>query len=153
MLQADWMARGVWEGSRVVFFDNHIIDADAPSYVQANISWEAIANCATSAKKVKYRSTAEELRASFTPLVCSTEGVLHREYAAYQKRLACRLANKWQKPFSVTMAWVRIRTQFVIIRSVDLRLRGMRRQICGLGLQDGAASGLAPEHLSYLTLV
>ena len=80
----------------MAFFDNHIVDADAPSYVEANISWDAVANHASSAKKAKYGSAAEELRASFTPLVCSTEGVLHREYAAYQKRLACRLASKWQ---------------------------------------------------------
>ena len=70
----------------MTFFDNRIIDADAPSYVQANLSWEATANRATSTKKRKYRSTAEELRASFTPLVCSNEGVLHLKYTAYQKR-------------------------------------------------------------------
>ena len=126
----------------MAFFDNRIVDADAPSYVQANLSWDAVANRAASAKKAKDRSAAEELRASFTPLVCSTEGVLHHEYAAYQKRLACRLASKWQKPFSVVMAWVRVRTQFAIFRSVDLRLRGTRRRICGLSLQDGAALGV-----------
>ena len=30
-LQADWMVRGVWEGSRMAFFDERIIDTDAPS--------------------------------------------------------------------------------------------------------------------------
>ena len=33
LLQADWLAHGVWEGNRVAFFDNRIIDANAPSYV------------------------------------------------------------------------------------------------------------------------
>ena len=30
-LRADWMARSVWESGRAAFFDNRIIDADAPS--------------------------------------------------------------------------------------------------------------------------
>ena len=37
-LKADWMARDVWEGSRVAFFDNRIVDADAPSYSAAHLS-------------------------------------------------------------------------------------------------------------------
>ena len=127
LLQADWMVRGVWEGSRVAFFDNRITDADAPCYVSANLSWEAISNKAAMEKKAKYRLVAEELRASFTPLVCSTDGVLHHQYSAYQKRFACRLALKWQKPFSVVMGGVRVRTQFAIFHAVDLRLRGTRR--------------------------
>ena len=32
-LRADWLARGVWEDNRVAFFDNRIIDANAPSYI------------------------------------------------------------------------------------------------------------------------
>ena len=142
MLQADWMARGVWEGNRVAFFDNRITDADAPGYVLSNLSWEAIANKAAAEKKRKYRLVAEELRGSITPLVVSTDGVLHREYAAYQKRLACKLATKWQKSFSRVMAWVCIRTQFAVFRTVDMRVRGTCRHVWGLGLQDGAAIGL-----------
>ena len=154
MLQADWMVRGVY--------------VDTPSYAKANLSWESVfARAATAkktkyrfcpaatakktkyrfcpaatAKKTKYRLAAEELCGSFTPLVCSTDGVLHREYIAYLKRLACHLTSKWQKPFSAVMAWVRIHMQFAIFWSVDLRLCGTRRRIWGLGLQDGAAIGV-----------
>ena len=88
-------------------------------------------------KKPRYRLAAEELRGSFTPLVCSTDGGLHREYTAYQKRLACRLTTKWQKPFLRVMAWVRVCTQFKIFRLVDLRLRGTRQRIWGLSIHDG----------------
>ena len=139
-LRADWLARGVWEDNRVAFFDNRIIDANAPSY--SHSSWEATSNRAANAKKKKYRQASEDLRGSFTPLVCSTDGVLHREYASYQKRLAGRLALKWDKPFSIIMAWVRVRSQFAVIHAVDLRLRGSRRRLTGLSTQDGAGVGI-----------
>ncbi len=136
-LQADWSVRGVWEGNRQAFFDNRITDADAPSYLAANLSWETIAKRAVHEKKKKYSSVVEELRGSITPLVCSTDCVLHTEYAAYQRRLASRLAAKWERPYSAVMAWVRVRTQFAIIRAVDLRIRGRRRRLTGLSFDEG----------------
>ena len=140
-----WSEVRSWEGNRVLFFDNHITDADAPCYVHANLSWEAISIKAATEKKAKYWLAAEELWGSITPLICSTDGVLHCEYRAYQKRLACCLATKWQKPFSQVVGWVRIHTQFTIFQAVDLRLRGTRQQIWGLGLQDGAAIGVGHQ--------
>ena len=47
--------RGLVEESFVIF-DNRIIDANAPSYVRTNLSWEAIANKAAQAKKRKYKA-------------------------------------------------------------------------------------------------
>ena len=141
-LRADWLARGVWEGNKVAFFDNRIIDADAPSYVRANLSWEASAKRAAAAAKKKYHQAAEDVRGSFTPLVCSTDGAFHNEYASYQKRLAYCLSRKWDKSFSCVMAWVHVRFQLAVIRAVDLRLRGTRRRIQGYGLSDGVAIGI-----------
>ena len=40
------------------------------------------------------------------------------------------------------MAWVRVQTQFAVIRAVDLRLRGTRRRLVGLTMQDGAGLGI-----------
>ena len=79
----------------------------------------------------------EELRGSITPLVCSTDCALHPEYTALQRRMASRLAAKWERPRSAVMAWVRARTQMAIIRAVDLRLRGTRRRLAGLSPAEG----------------
>ena len=53
-LQAEWSVRGALEGNRVAFFDNRIVDSDAPCYRTANLSWEAIARRAACEKKRKY---------------------------------------------------------------------------------------------------
>ena len=60
-LQADWSARSVWEGNRVAFFDNSIIDADAPSYSPLNISWADLGNKAASQKWRKYQLIVKQL--------------------------------------------------------------------------------------------
>ena len=130
---------GLYEAcdNRVAFFDNRIVYADAPSYQTANLSWEAIARRAACEKKRKYALVAEELRGSITPLVCSTDCVAHVEYAAFQRRLASRLAVKWDRPYSREMSWVLLKSQFAIIRAVDLRLRGRRHCLFGLSVADG----------------
>ena len=121
----------------MAFFDNRIIDADTPSHVSSNTFWQALAKRAAQQKRTKYQHVIEDLRGSFTPLVCSMDAVLHIEYRAYQRRLAHCLALKWEQPYSKTRAWVRIRQQFAIIRAVDLWLRGARRKFRGLSPADG----------------
>ena len=141
-LQADWMVKGISEGNRMAFFDKRIIDADAPSYVKANLPLETVANCAIAAKKAKYCLTIKDVHFFSTPLVCSTNGALHRVFATHLKRLACRWARKVEKPFLVVMAWVLAKIQFAIFWAVNLRLRGTCHCIHGLHLQDGAAIGV-----------
>ena len=43
----------------------------------------------------------------------------------------------WDRPYSRVMSWVRLKSQFAIIRAVDLRLRGRRRRLFGLSVADG----------------
>lgn len=139
-LQADFQVRGIWDAERVAFFDNRIINADAPSY--ANQDWATISRNHALQKHLKYDKAAEDVRGSFTPLICSTEGVLHKEYSAFQKRSSEILAQKWGKPYSEVIGWLRVQSQISVIRAVSMRLRGTRRRIRGLPFEDGAALSL-----------
>jgi len=93
-------------------------------------------------KKKICEERCEDLTGSFTPLVCTVDGVFHREFVAFMKRVAVALAEKWHKPYGVVMCWVRARLQFALIRAVDLRLHGKRKAFHGFGLMDGAGMGL-----------
>lgn len=139
-LQADFKINGIWEAERVAFFDNRIINADAPSY--ANQNWETISRHSANEKHKKYDRSAEDIRGSFTPLICSTEGVIHKEYAAFQRKTGETLAMKWNKPYSQIIGWLRIQNQFAVIRAISLRIRGTRRRIRSLPFEDGAAMPL-----------
>ena len=122
----------------MAYFDNRIVDADAPLGIQRNISWNSSLKAAANEIKNNYKYACEEIRASFTPLVCTTDGCLHREFDAFLKRLSVRLAAKWSKPLSQVMGWTRVKIQFAVIKAVDLRLRGSRKKFRSLGLEDGA---------------
>ena len=141
-LRADFMAHSVWERQRVAFFDNRILDADAPSRFNCNMSYVTAMRAAVQEKKKKYQERCEDLAGSFTPLVCTVDGVFHREFVAFMKRVAAALAEKWHKPYGVVMCWVRVRLKFALIRAVDLRLRGSRKAFHGFGMMDGAGMGL-----------
>ncbi|CAM9457865.1 unnamed protein product, partial [Heterosigma akashiwo] len=125
-LRADFLAIGVWERQRVGVFDNRILDADAPSRFDRNTSYVTAMRAAVQEKKTRYLERCEEMAGSFTPLVCTVDGVFHREFVAFMKRVAAALAGRWGKSYEEVMCWVRIRLQFALIRAVDLRLRGSR---------------------------
>lgn len=135
-LVADIKIHGLWDVERTAYLDTRVVNADASSYISQD--WTAIAQNSAHAKHAKYDNAAEDLRGSFTPLVVSCDGSLHREYDRFLKRLASVLSEKWSKPLSQVTQWVRVKTQMSVIRAVSLRIRGSRRKVRCLGLEDGA---------------
>ena len=73
-----------------------------------------------------YSSACEYCVQIASPRVCGGK------FTAFQcvSRLASRLdlAPKWERPYSRGLSWVRLKSPFVIIHAVDLRLRGRHRR-------------------------
>ena len=64
--------------------------------------------------------------ASFTPIVLSTTGGMGPIATTFYKRLADRLASKWNSSYSQTIGWLRCRLSFSLLRSSILCIRGAR---------------------------
>lgn len=134
-LIADVKIVGLWESGRSAFLDYRIVNADATSYLSQDCA--TILNNHANEKHRKYNNAAEDIRASFTPMVCTTDCVMHREFKKVLSRIAFLLSEKSQKPFSRVQNWILTQTQFSIIRAVGTRLRGTRKRISHM-TEDGA---------------
>jgi hypothetical protein len=77
-------------------------------------------------KKWKYLGACLENRRHFTPFVLSVDGLLGREAKTFAKRLAGKLAGKWQKPCSQVCGYVKARLSIAAVCATHLCLRGSR---------------------------
>ena len=79
-------------------------------------------------KKRMYNQRVTDIeQGTFTPLVFTTTGGMGEECKKYHSRLAELIAIKQGEKYSKTMAWIRAKISFSIIRSAFLCLRGTRR--------------------------
>ena len=78
-------------------------------------------------KRRQYEERIREVEgASFTPLVFSSTGATERISEAFLKRLASLLSDQRNTTYSETMAWLRCRLSFALLRANVLCLRGTR---------------------------
>ena len=78
-------------------------------------------------KKRLYSSRGLEVeRGTFTPLVFTTTGGMSDECQRYHSRRTELLAVKKQESYASTIAWIRTRVPFAILRSALVCLRGSR---------------------------
>ena len=115
---------GFWERGRLCIFDIRVTDTDARSYRHKDPM--KVLEAQEQEKKDKYLSTCHELHKDFTPMVYSVDGMAGREARMAEKRLASYLANKWHRPYSQMVPFVRLRIRMSIARSNSLLLRGSR---------------------------
>ena len=67
--------------------------------------------------------------ATFAPLVWSTSGEAGPSATAFMKRVASKLAEKREEPYSVVMGWLRCRFGFALLRSAVMCLHSARSAV------------------------
>ena len=75
--------------------DARVTDADAKSHCKRTSA--KVLESQEKEKKKRRLEACLERRRHFTPFVCSVDGLLGREAQTLTKRLAAKLANKWEK--------------------------------------------------------
>ena len=121
----DIHARGFWEPSRSAFFDIRVCHPNAESY--RDLQPQQIYRMHETEKKRSYsRRVLEIEHGSFTPLVFTSTGGMGQECTIYHKRLAELISTKKGERYSSTMAWIRARVSFALLRSSLICLRGSR---------------------------
>ena len=130
----DIAANGLWGGRyERAYFDVRVFNPFAPSNRLQSLS--AVYRKHENLKKRAYQQRVCEVEhASFTPLVLSLTGGLGGNARVCLKRLATLLSNKWDSPYSQTIAWMRVQLSFALLRSSI-------QCICG-----ARSSGRAPFH-------
>ncbi len=93
-MRADLVGREVWAAQRDASFDIAVLNADAPSYVNADRPVESLLQQKAREKHDHYQAVCEQRRMSFTPLVGTCDGAWCEETNAFIRRLADRLVTK-----------------------------------------------------------
>ena len=124
----DVAASGFWGGRHErAFFDVRVFNPYAPSNRQP------LPTCYRRHENIKKRAYEQRVReiehGSFTPLVMSLTGGLGRAANVCYKRLASLIATKQEQPYSSTIAWIRCRLSFSLLRSSIQCIRGARSAI------------------------
>ena len=107
------------------FVDVRVFNPYAPS--NRNTTIEKTYRKHEMEKKRAYTQRVWEIEhSSFTPLVLSASGRFAREATHFYKRLASRLADKWDQPYSLMMRWLRCTISFALLHSAIQCIRGTR---------------------------
>ena len=122
----DVAADGFWGGRyERAFFDVRVFNPHAPTNKQ-----QCLASTYRRHEREKMRAYEQRVRevehGSFTPLVMSLSGGVGNAANVCYKRLASMLSDKWDQPYSTTLAWMRCKLSFSLLRSSIQCIRGAR---------------------------
>ena len=120
----DIVARGVWSNLDKTFFDVRVFHPGADS--NRGILKKAFKRHESEKKRCYGERVIQVEKATFTPLVFSTYGGMGIEAANFHKRLASLISHKRGNSYSETIAYMRVKLRFCILRAVLTAVRGFR---------------------------
>ena len=121
----DISARGLWGPFQRTFFDVRIFHPGCPSYRDKSLT--ALYKTHENQKKRAYQHRVLQTeKASFTPLIYSTNGAMAPQSTAFHKRLASLIAEKKNEQYADIVNCMRTKISFSMLKSVLISLRGAR---------------------------
>ena len=144
--RGDLLIRCFWDKSTDCIIDVRICDVNQASYQTRKPA--SIIKSAENDKKNKYLEPCLEQRRRFTPFVVSCEELLGKEADTFLKRLSKKLADKWRRPYSQTVSFVKTRFAISLVRAKNQCIRGSRiptgRISHRVDWEDGSGLALYP---------
>jgi hypothetical protein len=123
--RADIRARGFWTDQQSAFFDIRVFYPHAPSYQSKSLS--SLCKAFEGEKKRAYSDRILQVEhGSFTPMVFSSCGGAGKETEMALCKLATMVADKRNDSYSHTIALLRTRINFALLRASLICLRGSR---------------------------
>lgn len=142
--RGDILIRGLFQRGSDCIIDVRVTDLDCKS--QRNKDPEKVLQNHEQQKKSKYLQACLKQRRSFVPFVVSTDGMLGYEAGNLIKRIAGKLSEKWDLPYSQVCCLVRTKISIACARATHLCLRGSRIPASKISRRvqwdDGAGVGL-----------
>ena len=123
--RSDVRATGFWTRGEDAFFDIRVFHLNAPSY--RHMTFQEACQHHQRLKQLEYEERIINVdHGSFCPLVFSTSGAVGPLCSQFLKRLAGKIADKDGADYSSTVAWLRCRISFALLRSTVMCVRGSR---------------------------
>ena len=120
--KGQWILQFGGEGSEEAFFDVRVFNPLASSYRSLPIP--SVYARHKKEKRDRYKERVRKVeRAAFIPLVFAATGGARKLTIAFLKQVAVILAEKNDEAYCTTMAWLRVRLAFSLLRSARACLR------------------------------
>ena len=142
----DISARGIWRPMDKVYFDVRIFHPSAPSNASAGDPFHKH----EMEKKRKYNQRIIDVeKATFVPLVFSTNGAMGNEADRFNKRLATLISIKRSISYSEAITFIRRKLRFSILKTSLIALRGYRGQKISHNIGEESDIDLIPKDNLY----